>query len=125
MTFGVTFCTLYLCIFIHTPIELFTQEYTKLIRFLKDHNIMPIITTLPPLDSQRFFQWWCNNLNKENILKWLGSIDQIYKHQEFYSNQVQKIAISEKSERRGPSLTILVYPPGRVANRGAISLISL
>lgn len=80
----------------HTPIELFTQEYTKLIRFLKDHNIMPIITTLPPLDSQRFFQWWCNNLNKENILKWLGSIDQIYKHQELYSNQVQKIAISEK-----------------------------
>ena len=79
----------------HTPLDLFTKEYTKLIRFLKTQNILPIITTLPPLDSQRFFQWWCNNLNKDNILKWLGSIDQIYKHQESYSNQILLIAESE------------------------------
>lgn len=79
----------------HTPLDLFTKEYTQLIRFLKEHHILPVITTLPPLDSQRFFQWWCNNLDKENILKWLGSIDQIYKHQETYSNQVLLIAEAE------------------------------
>ena len=79
----------------HTPLDLFTKEYTNLIRYLKAHNILPIITTLPPLDSQRFFQWWCDNLNKDNILKFLGSIDQIYKHQESYSNQIQLIAKQE------------------------------
>lgn len=80
----------------HTPLDLFTKEYTQLIQLLKEKNILPIITTLPPLDSQRFFQWWCKDLNKENVLKWLGSIEHIYKHQESYSNRIKEIAQREQ-----------------------------
>lgn len=77
------------------PLEQFKTEYIKLIRRLKEKNIMPILTTLPPLEPQRFFDWWCRNLNKENVLRWIGSVGAIYKHQETYSDCVKEIAQSE------------------------------
>ncbi len=79
----------------NTPLDIFMTEYTNLIRTLKDKNIMPILTTLPPLEPQRFFDWWCRNLNKENIIKWLGSIEEIYNHQALYSSYVEEIARKE------------------------------
>ncbi|MFV0529640.1 MAG: SGNH/GDSL hydrolase family protein [Lachnospiraceae bacterium] len=80
----------------HTPIEEFSRVYRDLIVKLKEHAITPILTTLPPLEPQRFFDWFCKDLDKENILKWLGSIKKIYTHQEAYSREVEKIAALEK-----------------------------
>lgn len=79
----------------NTPLHIFKKEYTDLIKALKSNGILPILTTLPPLEPQRFFNWWCANLNKENIMKWLGSIDTIYKHQENYSKCIEEIAKEE------------------------------
>ncbi|MCL2695729.1 MAG: hypothetical protein FWE69_05330 [Clostridiales bacterium] len=50
------------------------------------------MTTLPPLDAQRFFDWFCNGLNRANVLKWLESVETIYRWQEHYSRTVEKIA---------------------------------
>jgi lysophospholipase L1-like esterase len=79
----------------NTPLDLFIAEYTNLIRKLKNNHIIPILTTLPPLEPQRFFDWWCQNLNKENVMKWLGSIKTIYNHQGMYSSCVEEIARKE------------------------------
>ncbi len=79
----------------NTPLDLFIEEYTNLIRKLKNNHIIPILTTLPPLEPQRFFDWWCQNLNKENVMKWLGSIKTIYNHQAMYSSCVEEIAKKE------------------------------
>ncbi len=79
----------------NTPLDLFITEYTKLIKTIKNNHMIPILTTLPPLDPQRFFDWWCGNLNKENVMKWLGSIKTIYNHQAMYSSCVEEIAKQE------------------------------
>jgi lysophospholipase L1-like esterase len=76
----------------HTPIGLFEETYHKIINKLKNNGIVPILTTLPPLDPQRFFDWWCKNLNKEVLLNWLGSVQSIYRFQENYSRVVERIA---------------------------------
>ena len=76
----------------HTPLDIFIKTYSEMIDLLKKKGIQPILTTLPPIDPQRFFDWFCNGLNKENVLKWLGSINTIYRHQETYSRAVEKIA---------------------------------
>lgn len=78
-----------------TPIEVFTEKYHEIIRALKSHGIQPILTTLPPLDSQRFFNWFCGKLNRENILRWLDGVESIYRYQENYSRTVEKIAKEE------------------------------
>lgn len=79
----------------NTPLDKFISEYTKLIRVIKSNRIIPIMTNLPPLEPQRFFDWWCRNLNKENVMKWLGSIKEIYNHQALYSSCVEEIAKKE------------------------------
>ncbi|WP_346910935.1 SGNH/GDSL hydrolase family protein [Faecalicatena orotica] len=79
----------------NTPLKQFIEEYTCLIQTLKSRGILPILTTLPPLDPQRFFNWWCQNLNKKNVMKWLGSIGHISDHQATYSSAVEALAASE------------------------------
>lgn len=80
----------------NTPIELFKQTYCDLIDTLKSRGILPILMTLPPLDPQRFFDWFCKDLNTKNILSWLGDIKNIYYHQEEYSKVVEKIAVDKQ-----------------------------
>jgi len=77
----------------NTPLDVFAETYRKMIEFLKENGIRPIITTLPPLDAQKFFNWFCGGLDKSaNVLKWLGSVESIYRWQENYSRTIEKIA---------------------------------
>ena len=80
----------------NTPLNVFVDIYHQMITALKEHSILPVLTTLPPLEPQKFFNWFCKGLNKENIMKWLKSINRIYVHQEDYSKAVEKIAHDEK-----------------------------
>lgn len=80
----------------NTPIELFIETYCNIIDTLKEKGILPILTTLPPLEPQRFFDWFCNGLNKKNILIWLGEVNHIYFHQESYSRAIEKIALEKQ-----------------------------
>ena len=80
-----------------TPLEYFVNTYNEIITLLKEKGIQPILTTLPPLDAQRFFSWFCKELNKENVLKWLGDIQLIYRWQELYSRKVESLATETKT----------------------------
>lgn len=75
-----------------TPLDVFTETYHKIIALLKERGIRPILTTLPPLDAQRFFHWFCKGMNQANVLKWMGDVQIIYRWQEHYSRTVEKIA---------------------------------
>ena len=76
----------------NTPIEEFISIYEGMIQSIKERGIRPVLTNLPPLEPQRYFDWFCKGLNKENILRWLEDVNAIYRFQEFYSHTVEKIA---------------------------------
>lgn len=78
------------------PLPEFITQYRVSIKKLKELGILPILTTLPPLEPQRFFDWWCRDLNRDNILHWLGSVNNIYCQQEKYSRTVEEIAKAEE-----------------------------
>lgn len=80
----------------NTPIDIFRETYCNIIDSLKEKGILPILTTLPPLQPQNFFDWFCRDLNKSNILMWLGDVNNIYCHQENYSKEVEKIAFEKE-----------------------------
>jgi len=80
----------------NTPLDIFHDTYCQLIDILKSKGIMPILTTLPPLEPQRFFNWFCKDLNQENIMKWLHDVKTIYFHQESYSREIEKIALEKE-----------------------------
>lgn len=80
-----------------TPIDIFIETYKQIIARLKEIGVRPILTTLPPIEPQRFFDWFCKGLDQEVILEWLGGINSIYRFQEKYSRAVEKIAIETNS----------------------------
>ena len=77
----------------HTDIHTFEKVYRKMLSMLKEHGLTPIMMSLPPVDGEKYLNWICHNgLNRENILKFLGDVQMIYRFQELYSNAAVKIA---------------------------------
>lgn len=76
-----------------TPINLFLEDYEIVIKKLQDMGKQVVMLNLPPIDEHRYFNWFSQGLNKENILKWLGGSEEyIYRFHESYDIGLQKIA---------------------------------
>ena len=75
----------------NNPPEVFIDAYQKGIEAVQKSGASPVLLTLPPLHAKRFFDWISKGIDKENILRWLGSIDMIYRWQEMYSFTVSMI----------------------------------
>lgn len=76
-----------------TPPETFYRTICGMVQLLIDAKIKPILTTLPPIDAQRYFHFLVGEkLNAANVMKWLGDTQQIYRFQELYSGLVQRAA---------------------------------
>ena len=79
-----------------TPPALFDGEYREAARLIRESGREPVLLTLPPIDSRRYLRFICRDgLSQENILRWLGDVDAIYRWQEKYSAMVGAIAAEE------------------------------
>lgn len=77
----------------NTPIDHFVCVYREIIDLIKGRGIVPVLTNLPPLIPEKYLNWICRDgLDRDNILRWLGSASTIYRYQENYSRRVEKIA---------------------------------
>lgn len=75
--------------------EAFAAALTQMVDALKRVRIRPFLVTLPPIDAERYFRFLVGDrLNPQNILKWLGDVQQIYRFQEMYSSLVEQVARS-------------------------------
>lgn len=81
----------------NVPLAEFVERYRGIIRRLRSCGIMPVLTTLPPLESQHFFDWWCRGLDQAAVRRWLGSVSNICAHQENYSRAVERLAREERT----------------------------
>jgi len=79
-----------------TPIPLFIKKYTEMISEVIRNGGNPVVFTLPPIDSKRYFSWISRGLNGKNILKWLGDVSTIYNWHEKYNQAVYQIAQKTK-----------------------------
>lgn len=75
-----------------TPIVQFEESLRAMVQKLKEKGILPVLATLPPIDAQRYFDFFSRGLNKENILKWLGDVFHIYRYHEQYSVTIAAVA---------------------------------
>ncbi len=73
---------------------------------LLQKGIQPLLMTLPPIDAEKYLSFICRNgLSRENILKWLGEEQMIYRYQEMYSAAILKLAM----RRRFPVVDVRSY----------------
>jgi acyl-CoA thioesterase-1 len=65
-----------------------------MVEMIKSRKAVPVLVTIPPISSERFFKWFSRRIDKkDNILKWLKDINFIYRSQEMYSEVIRKTAI--------------------------------
>lgn len=83
----------------HPPafsLKKFLDIYRAMVRKLKEHGVLPVLTTLPPLEPKRFLDWWCRGADEDTVIRWMGgSICNVYAHQELYSHAVAQLAREE------------------------------
>lgn len=72
----------------NTPIESFSGKMQAIIDAFRKYSIEPILMTLPPLEPNRYLDWISKGLSKDNILRWLGDVNKIYRWQEAYNEIV-------------------------------------
>lgn len=76
-----------------TPLDVFHRNYLHVIRRIKDAGIRLILTNLPPIDAEKFFDTWiAPDPASDQILGWLGDRQAIYRWHEMYSLKVDAIA---------------------------------
>jgi len=76
----------------NTPLNQFREQYIELIDKVRSNGGKPLLFSLPPIDSNRYFKWMSNGLNAKNILTFLGSIDKIHSWQGMYSAVITELA---------------------------------
>ncbi len=77
----------------NTPLPIFIETLRRMIQTLLEHGSKPVLSTLPPISSERYLDWITRDgLSKENILLWLGDANAIYRYQEKYSLAIERIA---------------------------------
>ena len=62
---------------------------------LKSAGGQPVLMTLPPIDGQRYFRFISQKTDGGSVLRWLGDVGRIYRHQELYSDVVAALAFAE------------------------------
>lgn len=76
-----------------TSPEAYMESMRGMVRNLLKQGISPVLMTLPPIDAEKYFRFLVGDtLNRENILRWLGDVQQIYRYQEMYSLLAEKVA---------------------------------
>lgn len=76
----------------HTPEDKFTKEYSLAIEKIRQKGAVPILSTLVPVDAERYIKWISRNNSYENIMRWLGDTSMLYRWQERYNRLVEAIA---------------------------------
>ncbi|MBQ1631321.1 MAG: SGNH/GDSL hydrolase family protein [Clostridia bacterium] len=77
----------------NTPLPVFVETLRRMIKTLRSRGVKPVLTTLPPISSERYLDWITRDgLSKENILHWLGDANAIYRYQEKYSLAIERLS---------------------------------
>lgn len=78
----------------NTPRPQFINSMKKMVDELIKHNIKPILSNLPPINSDMYFDWICQmeRVDGDNVLYWLKDKTVIYRQQESYSRAIENLA---------------------------------
>ena len=81
-----------------TPPLQFADCCRRAVRLLREGGRTPVLSTLPPIHAERYLNFLCRGgLSRENIVRFLGDVQRIYRWQESYSNLVEQLAREEKT----------------------------
>lgn len=82
-----------------TTLETFRSSYETLLAKVRECGCIPVMLSLPPIDSMKFYSYICSGFcteKKNNVLQWLGgSVTTIGNWHEMYNLELYRIAADE------------------------------
>ncbi len=75
-----------------TPEDEFVNKYGKAITAAREKGAEVVVSSLVPIDPDKYFNWISKELCPDNIMKWLGDKSVLYRWQEHYDRLVRQIA---------------------------------
>jgi Lysophospholipase L1 and related esterases len=96
----------------NTDLKTFRETLLNMISTFNSSNITPVLMTLPPLDSKKYFQWVSKGDAdaEKNILGWLGSMDKIFSWHKCYNDIILDVAAETKTVLVDVRSEFLKYP---------------
>lgn len=77
----------------NTTLDEFKRTFLDIIAFLRKNKVKPVLMTIPPISSEKYFEWISKNgNNKSNILYFLKDKERIYRYCEMFSYAIKDIA---------------------------------
>ena len=70
----------------NTPQDAYIDAYRDAIRTAQDAGARVAVTSLLPIDAERYMQHISAGNSYDNILHWLGDVGHLYRWQEYYSS---------------------------------------
>ena len=80
------------------PLKEFGEKLGRLISLARKNELRPIVVTPLPVVAERYVKWISRGLNADNILRYLGSYEYIYRWQERYALEALKTALATDTE---------------------------
>ncbi|MEL7569508.1 MAG: SGNH/GDSL hydrolase family protein [Eubacteriaceae bacterium] len=98
----------------NTPLNEYSDAMEQIIQKATNAKKKIILSTIPPIDSQRYFNFFTQNDKEkgDRILIWLKEVENISRWQESYNNVIWKNAIKYKcrvADIRSPFLQTMNY----------------
>ena len=80
----------------HTPnvlLERFAGLYRECIEKAREKGASVCVSNLLPISAQKYFSHITKGLCAQNILRWLGSEEMLYRWHEYYNAMVERVAV--------------------------------
>lgn len=80
----------------HTPnvlLERFAGLYRECIEKAREKGASVCVSNLLPISAQKYFSHITKGLCAQNILRWLGSEEMLYRWHEYYNAMVERVAM--------------------------------
>lgn len=75
----------------------FVDNMVEIVETSRAHGVEPVLLTLPPINSDRFFNFFCKKYDDAgNIIRWLGNIEEIHESHRKYSEKIEIVAKNVK-----------------------------
>lgn len=85
-----------------TSLDSFECVYARVINMVKELGYRPLILTLPPMDAQKYFDFFSSTFSteqKKNVLGWLkGSVKTILYGHDLYNEALKRISASTDTQ---------------------------
>lgn len=78
----------------NTPIDRFTEAYAKVLDKVIALGSRPIALNLIPVFGRRYYEWFSQKADPENLMRFLGTTDSIEHWNEMYNIAVMRVAAS-------------------------------